>query len=162
MPPHVSVCPSISRLEMIIHILEALLLDAESGNGAYRPCSLQRYNYSKENIVLDPFQHSLRGLLTSFRVPTTTPLSYLRLLAQMNLMKLTTAHLPVRSSLIDRIKEIDSSSELQIDEALKRIQKQLSSEHVKENGTFYNKNECPDDLGFTYNEQNYSGFITYK
>nr|GEY11384.1 hypothetical protein [Tanacetum cinerariifolium] len=36
--------------------------------------------------------------------------------------------------------------------------KRLSLEHVKENGTFYNENEYPDDLGFTYNEQNYSGF----
>ncbi|GJX05577.1 retrovirus-related pol polyprotein LINE-1 [Tanacetum coccineum] len=43
-----------------------------------------------------------------------------------------------------------------------KIQKQLSLEHVKENGTFYNENEYPDDLGFTYNEQNYSGFEEFR
>ncbi|GKE16850.1 hypothetical protein Tco_1424427, partial [Tanacetum coccineum] len=66
---------------------------------------------------------------------------------------LTNSNGASRSSLIERIDEIDSSPKLQIDEALKRIQKQLSSEHMKENGTFYNENEYPDDLGFTYNEQ---------
>ncbi|GJV98121.1 calmodulin-binding transcription activator 4-like protein isoform X2 [Tanacetum coccineum] len=50
---------------------------------------------------------------------------------------------------------LDGSPEL--DDALKMIQKQLSLENVKDNGTFYNENEYTDDLGFTYNEQNYSG-----
>ncbi|GKA11747.1 ankyrin repeat-containing protein [Tanacetum coccineum] len=75
---------------------------------------------------------------------------------------LTNSNGASRSSLTERIDEIDSSPELQIDEALKRIQKQLSLEHVKENGTFYNENEYPDDLGFTYNEQNYSGFEEFQ
>ncbi|GJY77412.1 ankyrin repeat-containing protein, partial [Tanacetum coccineum] len=75
---------------------------------------------------------------------------------------LTNSNGASRSSLTERIDKIDSSPELQIDEALKRIQKQLSLEHVKENGTFYNENEYLDDLGFTYNEQNYSGFEEFQ
>ncbi|GJU51687.1 hypothetical protein Tco_1221242 [Tanacetum coccineum] len=39
-----------------------------------------------------------------------------------------------------------------------RIQKHLSLEHMKENSTFYEQNEYGDELGFKYNEQNYSGF----
>ncbi|GKA86631.1 hypothetical protein Tco_0808342 [Tanacetum coccineum] len=73
---------------------------------------------------------------------------------------LTNSNGASRSSLTERIDEINSSPEL--DEALKRIQKQLSLEHVKDNGTFYNENEYPDDLGFTYNEQNYSGFEEFQ
>ncbi|PWA58809.1 ethylene induced calmodulin binding protein [Artemisia annua] len=75
---------------------------------------------------------------------------------------LTNSNGASHSSLTERIDEIDSSPELEIDEALKRIQKQLSLEHVKDNHTFYNQNEYLDDLGFTYNEQNYSAFEEFQ
>ena len=71
---------------------------------------------------------------------------------------LTNSHGASRSSLTERIDEIDISPKLQIDVALKRIQKQLSLEQVKDNRTFYNEKEYLDDFGFTYNEQNYSAF----
>ncbi|GJS34989.1 hypothetical protein Tco_0533371, partial [Tanacetum coccineum] len=129
-------------LEMIIHILEALLLDAESSSNNYA-------TQLPSSVGTNEFDETYNSTPASFLDGSSPGV-------------LTNSNGASRSSLIDRIEEIDSSSELQIDEALKRIQKQLSSEHVKENGTFYNKNECPDDLGFTYNEQNYSGFITYK
>ncbi|GJZ33398.1 hypothetical protein Tco_0578834 [Tanacetum coccineum] len=38
----------------------------------------------------------------------------------------------------------------------------MSLEHVKENGTFYNKNEYGDKLAFTYNEKCYSGFEEFQ
>ncbi|GKF00826.1 hypothetical protein Tco_0027749, partial [Tanacetum coccineum] len=38
----------------------------------------------------------------------------------------------------------------------------LSLEHMKENRTLYKENEYADDLGFTYNEQNYSGFEEFQ
>ncbi|KAI3720428.1 hypothetical protein L6452_21344 [Arctium lappa] len=60
-------------------------------------------------------------------------------------------------NLTERIEEIDGSPGFQIDQALKRIEEQLSLDHSKDNGSFYSKNEHPIELGFTINEQSYSG-----
>lgn len=62
-----------------------------------------------------------------------------------------------RLNLTKRIEDIDVSPDIEIDQALRRIEEQLSLDNMKDIGTFYNQNEFTDDLGFLTNVQHYSG-----
>ncbi|XP_021999261.1 calmodulin-binding transcription activator 4 isoform X1 [Helianthus annuus] len=63
---------------------------------------------------------------------------------------LTTSHRP---NLIERIEETDPSPDLQINQALRRLEEQLSLDGLKDVGICYDDN----DVGLTINEQSYSG-----
>ncbi|KAI3497618.1 hypothetical protein L1887_33048 [Cichorium endivia] len=49
--------------------------------------------------------------------------------------------------------DIDGSPDFEINQALRKLEEQLSLDHLKDNGTFYSENE----LGFTINEPDFSG-----
>ncbi|KVH97835.1 Ankyrin repeat-containing protein [Cynara cardunculus var. scolymus] len=60
-------------------------------------------------------------------------------------------------NLTEQIEEIDGSPDFQIYQALKRMEDKWSLDHPKDTGSFFSKNEHPNELGFTINEQSYSG-----
>ncbi|KAJ9563960.1 hypothetical protein OSB04_009120 [Centaurea solstitialis] len=62
-------------------------------------------------------------------------------------------------NLTERIDKIDCSPDFEIDQALKRIEEQLSLDRSHDNSSFYSNNERPEELGFTINEQSYSGSL---
>ncbi|GKA82247.1 hypothetical protein Tco_0788995 [Tanacetum coccineum] len=158
MPPHVSVSPSISRATD--HIVLVHYRDTTIGKHSAGPISALTLGSS--NIIQSSNNYATQ--LASSACASEFDETYNSTPGPRFLDGspgvLTNSNGASRSSLTERIDEINSSPEL--DEALKRIQKQLSLEHVKDNGTFYNENEYPDDLGFTYNEQNYSGFEEFQ
>ncbi|KAI3795277.1 hypothetical protein L1987_37928 [Smallanthus sonchifolius] len=71
---------------------------------------------------------------------------------------LTTSNESNGLNLTERIEEIDASPDLQINQALRRLEEQLSLDDVQDIGIFYSDNEGPNDLGLTINEQSYIGF----
>ncbi|KAL8269131.1 hypothetical protein R6Q59_002929 [Mikania micrantha] len=75
---------------------------------------------------------------------------------------LTTSNGSSGMSLTQRIEEIESSPDLQINQALKRLEEQLSLDDFKDTGIFYSGTEGPNDLELSMIEQSYSGLEGLK
>lgn len=59
----------------------------------------------------------------------------------------------------NQTESIDGSPDFEINQALRKLEEQLSLDHMKDIGTFYseNENEYANELGFTISEQDLGG-----
>ncbi|CAI9278171.1 unnamed protein product [Lactuca saligna] len=57
----------------------------------------------------------------------------------------------------NQTESIDGSPDFEINQALRKLEEQLSLDHLKDIGTFYSENEYANELGFTISEQDLGG-----